>query len=71
LTFEHGTGAAVVKTISTATLDETERTSAVVQLRDANGNTALAGVKVEANQVSVTVTNNGTSDITLSYTVLI
>ena len=71
LTFEHGTGTAVVKTISTATLDATERTSAVVQLRDANGNTALAGVKVEANQVSVTVTNNGTSDITLSYTVLI
>jgi hypothetical protein len=71
LTFEHSTGSAVTKNISTTTLDETLRASANVQLRDASGNVVLAGVKVEANQVAVTVTNNGLSNIVLSYTVLV
>jgi hypothetical protein len=71
LTFEHSTGAAVVKTIDTTSLDSTLRASANVQLRDSAGNVVLAGVKVEANQISVTVTNNGASNIVLSYTVLV
>jgi hypothetical protein len=71
LTFEHSTGAAVVKNIDTTSLDSTLRANAVVQLRDSAGNAVLAGVKNEANQIAITVTNNGLSDITLSYVVLI
>lgn len=71
LTFEHSTGQAVVKNIDTTSLNQTLRANANVQLRDASGNLALAGVKVEADQIAVTVNNNGLSDIVLSYVVLV